>query len=86
MSLDEIRIGLVGCQRGSFVTRVSRFLERTHLRATYDVDAGRAQAVASEVPDCRAFGPGDWVAFLESGIRLTTRGSACWWPQTAGSG
>ncbi|MHB9024642.1 MAG: Gfo/Idh/MocA family protein [Armatimonadota bacterium] len=66
--MNELRIGLVGTQRGGFVPRACRVLGRMRVTAVFDVNADNAQGAAAEIDGCRAYGPGEWEAFIESGV------------------
>lgn len=66
--MDEIRIGLIGTRRGAFVAGACDILGRMRLAAIYDLDGAGARAMAADTAGCRAFGPGEWEAFLAAGL------------------
>ena len=74
--MDELRIGVIGAgnagvgsSRGNFVDHVCRVLGGARVTAVFDVLEENARRAAADIADCRAFGPGDWPAFLDSGIQ-----------------
>jgi len=66
--MEEIRIGIVGTRRGMFVAEACGPVGGMAVRSVFDVDEAAAGRAAGGIPGCRAFGPGDWEAFLDSGL------------------
>lgn len=66
--MNDIRIGIVGAGRGLFVAKASAVVGSMRVGAIFDVAEARARDAAAGIDGCRAFGPEQWEAFLDSGI------------------
>jgi predicted dehydrogenase len=66
--VNDIRIGVIGANRGLFVPNACKIVGSMRVEAIFDIVEERARNAAGKIDGCRAFGPDQWEAFLDSGI------------------
>ncbi len=65
--MNEIRIGVIGANRGLFVPKACAVIDSMRVTAIFDIAENKARQAAAKT-GCRGFGPDKWEDFLDCGI------------------
>lgn len=66
--MSDIRIGIVGANRGMFAAKACAMVGSMRVAAIFDIAEDKSRQAAADIKGCRAFGPAQWEEFMDCGI------------------